>query len=194
MPENRPALFLDRDGVINVDHAYVHRQEHFEFIDGIFDLCRLAKKLGFAIFVVTNQAGIGRGYYSEEDFRRLTEWMCGIFTSEGICIDKVYYCPFHQEHGIGDYKIDSPLRKPNPGMILQAIEEFNIDPTRSILVGDRATDIQAGTTAGVRYNILLDPNSPNNPPLESIAGSLRDLPAVKVFLSKLFNDAPDTNK
>ena len=152
--DRRPALFLDRDGIINVDHAYVFRRENFEFLDGIFELCRHASSLGYRIFVITNQAGIGRGYYTEQDFHELTEWMCGAFQSEGVTIDKVYFCPFHAEHGIGKYKIDSPFRKPGPGMILQAASEFNVDLPGSVLLGDRESDVQAGIAAGVGRNLL----------------------------------------
>lgn len=150
----RPALFLDRDGVINVDHAYVHKPDNFEFVDGVFELCRHAKRLGYLIFVVTNQAGIGRGYYSEQDFHALTEWMCRRFDAEGAPIDKVYFCPFHPEHGIGKYKLDSPFRKPGPGMILQAAGEFGVDLARSVLVGDNESDIRAGLAAGVGCTVL----------------------------------------
>jgi D-glycero-D-manno-heptose 1,7-bisphosphate phosphatase len=159
----RPALFLDRDGVINVDHAYVHRQENFEFIDGIFELVRRARAVDRCVFVVTNQAGIARGYYGEDDFHRLTAWMQGVFEAEGAPIDKVYYCPYHAEHGLGRYKLDSPLRKPRPGMILQAADEFGIDLARSLLVGDMATDIQAGEAAGVGRNLLYRPHEPPGP-------------------------------
>lgn len=161
--KHRPALFLDRDGVINADHAYVCRQENFEFVDGIFELCRYAKKLGYLIFVVTNQAGIGRGFYTEQDFLKLTEWMCGIFSTEGVVIDKVYFCPFHPEHGVGKYKVNSPFRKPGPGMILQAAEEFGVDLARSVLVGDKETDIQAGIAAGVGCNLLYHPLGVKHP-------------------------------
>lgn len=154
----RPALFLDRDGVINIDHAYVCKPENFEFVDGIFELCRTAKRLGYLIFVVTNQAGIGRGYYTEQDFLKLTDWMCGIFKTHGINIDEVYFCPFHPEHGVGYYKMDSPCRKPAPGMIHQAAKVFDVDLTRSVLVGDKETDIQAGVAAGVGCNLLYIPS------------------------------------
>lgn len=150
----RPALFLDRDGVINIDHGYVHKRENFEFVDGIFDLCRIAKQLGYLIFVVTNQAGIGRGYYTEQEFLALTEWMCAVFDAHDARIDKVYYCPSHPEHGVGMYKVDSSYRKPAPGMFLQAGEEFGVDFARSVLVGDKETDIEAGVAAGVGINVL----------------------------------------
>ena len=143
--------------MINVDHAYVHRREDFDFVDGIFDLCRLARQRGYLIFVITNQAGIGRSKYTEDDFHTLTKWMCEVFASEGAAIDKVYFCPYHAEHGVGHYKMDSPFRKPNPGMILQAAEEFGVDLAASILVGDRESDIQAGARAGVGRNLLFCP-------------------------------------
>lgn len=150
----RPALFLDRDGVINVDHGYVFERDKFEFVDGIFDLCRAAKSLGYFIFVVTNQAGIGRGYYSEHDFWELTCWMCEAFSQHSAAIEKVYFCPSHPVHGVGKYKVDSPFRKPRPGMLLQAAQEFQIDLEQSVLVGDKISDVQAGIAAGVGTNLL----------------------------------------
>ena len=162
MQLSRPALFLDRDGVINIDHDYVCKPENFEFVEHIFELCRTAKRLGYLIFVVTNQAGIGRGYYTDNDFLKLTDWMCEIFKSQGVDIDKVYFCPFHPEHGVGQYKIDSPNRKPAPGMIHQAIQEFDVDIAKSVLVGDKESDIQAGIAAGVRCNLLYDPSGSHN--------------------------------
>ena len=153
----RPALFLDRDGVINIDHAYVHRKEDFDFVDGIFDLVRTARERGYLVFVITNQAGIGRGKYTEADFHALTEWMCAEFASRGAPIDKVYFCPYHAEHGIGHYKAESPFRKPNPGMILQAAQEFDVDLAASVLLGDMETDIQAGARAGVGSTLLFRP-------------------------------------
>lgn len=156
-PAPTPALFLDRDGVINIDHAYVHKREDFDFVDGIFELVRTARERGCLVFVVTNQAGIGRGKYTEADFHRLTDWMCAEFASRGAAIDKVYFCPYHAEHGVGAYKIDSPFRKPNPGMILQAAQEFDVDLAASVLLGDMETDIQAGTRAGVGRTLLFCP-------------------------------------
>lgn len=150
----RRALFLDRDGVINVDYAYVSKKEDFEFNEGIFELCWEAKSRGYFIVVVTNQAGIARGYYSEYDFQKLTDWMKGVFDSKGCQIDAVYFCPYHPEHGLGVYKKDSNLRKPKPGMILRAAIDFNIDLGESLLIGDKLTDIQAGLSAGIGNNLL----------------------------------------
>jgi D-glycero-D-manno-heptose 1,7-bisphosphate phosphatase len=154
-----PALFLDRDGVINIDHGYVHCPEQFEFEKGIFELCRKATALGYRIVVVTNQAGIGRGYYSEADFESLTNWMCEQFLNHDIVIDKVYFCPDHPEHGIGDYKRDSWQRKPNPGMIENAIGDLGIDPKVSVLIGDKESDIEAGRRAGLGMTIYFDNGS-----------------------------------
>lgn len=156
----KAALFLDRDGVINVDHGYVHRPDQIEFLDGIFDLCRTAKSRGYLIVVVTNQAGIGRGYYSEEEFHALMGWMQQRFTEENCSIDKVYFCPDHPEHGVGPYKRDSWHRKPNPGMLEDAIRELSITPEHSILIGDKISDMQAGQAVGIRWCMLLSASEP----------------------------------
>jgi len=158
------ALFLDRDGVINIDHAYVHRREDFEFIDGIFELCRTAVNLGFLVFVVTNQAGIGRGYYTTEQFHEITDWMCRRFLAEGVKIEKVYFCPYHAEHGLGEYRQESFFRKPNPGMILQAAQEYDLDLGASVLIGDKLSDMEAGIAAGVGRNIYFHPKPTSNLP------------------------------
>ena len=151
----RSALFLDRDGVINVDKKYVWHIDDFEFLPGIFDLCRTAQVLGLLPIVVTNQAGIGRGYYTEQDFLTLTAWMLGEFRAQGIHIGQVYHCPYHPTEGIGRYRRESPDRKPNPGMILKAKDDFYLDLSRSVLVGDKDSDIAAGHGAGVAYNLKL---------------------------------------
>jgi D-glycero-D-manno-heptose 1,7-bisphosphate phosphatase len=143
------ALFLDRDGVINHDSGYTSVADSFKFIDGIFDLCRAAKQLGYLLIVVTNQAGIGRGYYSEQDFLTLTQWMRDRFEQEGAPITDVFHCPCHPEHGVGQYKTDSFDRKPNPGMLLRAAEIHRINLGRSILIGDKDSDMQAAMKAGV---------------------------------------------
>lgn len=143
--------------MINVDHGYVHESSQFQFIDGIFELVRSAVTRGFLVVVVTNQSGIGRGYYTEEDFLKLMQWMGEEFATRGGAIEKVYFCPDHPVHGIGAYKRDSEFRKPRPGMILAAARELAIDLEHSVLVGDNETDIAAGLAAGVGCNILLRP-------------------------------------
>ena len=151
------ALFLDRDGVINEDHGYVWRRGDFHFIDGIFELCRTARDLGFHRIVVTNQAGIARGYYDEASFHDLTDWMKQQFSAQGATIDAVYFCPYHPTAGTGRYRRNSSWRKPAPGMLLQAAKDFMLDLPRSALIGDAPSDIQAGRAAGVGLTILHDP-------------------------------------
>jgi D-glycero-D-manno-heptose 1,7-bisphosphate phosphatase len=151
---DRQALFLDRDGVINEYRPYVHRVEEFHFVDGIFDLVAAAGRVGYLTIVVTNQAGIGRGLYTEEDFWQLTTWMTARFADRGCRIDRVFFCPTHPEHGIGPYRVESEFRKPRPGMMLEAAREFAIDLSRSVLVGDMPSDIAAGRAAGVGTNVL----------------------------------------
>lgn len=149
------ALFLDRDGVINIDYGYVHQIKDFEFQEGIFNLAEQAILNNYKIFVITNQSGIGRGYYNESNFLKLTEWMCEEFKEKGIIISKVYFAPTHPHKGLGKYKTIDNRRKPNPGMILEAANEFDIDLSKSILIGDKKTDILAGLSAEVGCNILL---------------------------------------
>jgi D-glycero-D-manno-heptose 1,7-bisphosphate phosphatase len=150
------ALFLDRDGVINIDGNYVHKISDFIFIDGIFDLCLKAQNLGYLIIVITNQAGIAHGYYTEEQFLELTKWMENEFRKRQIKITKTFYCPYHKDAKIEKYKQDSFDRKPSPGMILKAIEEFNIDPEKSIMIGNMETDMMAAFKAGIGMRVLFD--------------------------------------
>ncbi|MRJ01838.1 MAG: D-glycero-beta-D-manno-heptose 1,7-bisphosphate 7-phosphatase [Epsilonproteobacteria bacterium] len=143
------AVFLDRDGVINRDLGYVHRIEDFHFIEGIFEALRYLQDLGYTLFIVTNQSGIGRGYYGIEEFEELTEFMLRRLKEEGIEIKKVYFCPHHPDQGCN-------CRKPEPGMVLKAAEEFGIDLKRSWLIGDKESDIEAAQRAGVGRTILLN--------------------------------------
>ena len=151
------ALFLDRDGVINHDDGYTHRWERFRFVDGIFALGREAHARGYRIVVVTNQAGIGRGLYTEDDFHALTARMCKRFAAEGAPIARVYFDPTHPEHGLGPYRRASAMRKPAPGMLLAARDELGIALAASVLVGDKGSDIEAGRRAGVRATLLYAP-------------------------------------
>jgi D-glycero-D-manno-heptose 1,7-bisphosphate phosphatase len=159
-------LFLDRDGVINVDRGYVYLPQDFAFIDGIFAVVRRAAELGFRSVVVTNQAGIARGYYSERDFENLTRWMCERFANEGAPLAAVYHCPYHRE-GIGQWRIDDhPDRKPNPGMILAALRDLDLDAQCSLLVGDKEHDILAARRANLGAAALF---APTDPVLDSLA-------------------------
>ncbi|VVE85966.1 D-glycero-alpha-D-manno-heptose-1,7-bisphosphate 7-phosphatase [Pandoraea sputorum] len=173
----RPALFLDRDGVINVDHAYVYQKENFDFIDGIFELVAAAKRAGYLVVVVTNQAGIGRGYYTPEDFHVLMDWVEQQFVARGGALDAVYYCPNHPEHGIGPYRQDSEERKPRPGMLLRAARELDIDLPHSIMVGDKASDAKAGQAAGLTKLFYFGTDGDPGPavPINSLAGLIPHL-------------------
>lgn len=151
----RRALFLDKDGVINVDHGYVCTPERTDFIDGIFDLCRTATRRGFLNVVVTNQAGIGRGYYTEQQFLAYMDWVRGEFRKRGAQIDAVYYCPHHPEHGLGEYLRDCGCRKPKSGMLLAAQRDLDLDLAGSLLLGDSESDAMAATSAGVARVFIL---------------------------------------
>ncbi len=150
-----PALFLDRDGVVNREIGYLSKWEQVEFLPGVFDLCRSAQAMGYKLIIITNQAGIARRLYSEADFHALMQWMTAQFTRAGVRLDGYYYCPHHPEHGIGSYKRDCADRKPQPGMLLRAAREHGIDLAQSIFVGDRCSDIGAGAAAGIRKLVLL---------------------------------------
>ena len=147
----KKALFLDRDGVINKEKNYLYKIEDFEFIDGVFETCRYFLQNGYIIIIITNQAGIARGKYTEDDYKVLTDWMLKEFEKENIKISKVYHCPHHP-----DFSGECECRKPNAGMILYAQKEFDIDLGQSILVGDKNSDIGAGINAGIKKNYLID--------------------------------------
>ena len=149
------ALFLDRDGVVNEEVGYLHRAEEVRFVDGIFSLCRTAVELGYRLIVVTNQAGIARGYYTEADFEVLMEFMRGELRSGGVELDAVYYCPFHPEHGVGKYKQEHEDRKPGTGMLRRGAREFGVELSESVLVGDRCSDVAAANAAGLRQAFLI---------------------------------------
>ena len=134
------ALFLDRDGVINIDKAYPHKPEDIVFNEDVFDLCRKAIEKKYLIVVVTNQAGVAKGYFTEEDVDNLHTWMKEKFRERGIEIAGFYYCPFHKNGIIEKYRRDSDCRKPNPGMFLQAAKDLDISLSRSLMVGDKESD------------------------------------------------------
>jgi D-glycero-D-manno-heptose 1,7-bisphosphate phosphatase len=149
------ALFLDRDGVINHEVGYLHRQEDVRFVDGIFSLCRTAQTLGFELVVVTNQSGIARGLYTPTDYEALMQWMRAEFERAGITLDAVYHCPYHPEHGIGEWKREHEDRKPSAGMLRRAARDIGVNLSQSIMVGDRCSDITAANNAGLRQAFLL---------------------------------------
>ena len=141
-------IFLDRDGVVNKEVRYLYRLSDFEFIDGIFDACLYFQKLGYEIVIVTNQSGISRGYYNENDYLKLTEWMLGQFNDNGINILDVFYCPHGPESLCA-------CRKPKPGMLIEAKYKYNISMKDSWMIGDKETDVEAANLAGITNTILV---------------------------------------
>ncbi|MDE2407753.1 MAG: HAD family hydrolase [Xanthomonadaceae bacterium] len=161
----RRALFLDRDGVINVNHGYVHTPERTDWLPGIFELVVQAHVAGWLPIVVTNQAGIGRGYYDEAAFLDYTAWVHAQFAQRGAPLLATYWCPHHPEHGLGDYKVMCPCRKPAAGMLLAAMARFALDPARSLLLGDKPGDVEAASAAGVRGQLVTVANGDPLPTL-----------------------------
>jgi D-glycero-D-manno-heptose 1,7-bisphosphate phosphatase len=142
------ALFLDRDGTINVDYGYVYEPEKFVFIDGVIELCQKAQKLGYLIIVITNQSGIARGYYTDADFQKINRYMIEEFAKRGVTVTDVFYCP----------ELSGPRRKPECGMFLEARDKYRIDMAQSVSVGDKDRDILAARNAGVGKNFLFSNN------------------------------------
>jgi len=143
-------LFLDRDGVINVEKHYLYKIEDFEFIDGVFEACRYFISCGYQIIIITNQGGISKGLYTQKDFEILTLWMLEAFKKEHIDILAVYHCPHHPD--MGDV---CACRKPKIGLIEKACSDFEIDLAHSILIGDKNSDIECGMSARIGKNYLI---------------------------------------
>ncbi len=145
----RPAAFLDRDGVLNVDKGYLFRSEEFEWMPGAIAAIKHLNDGGYLVFVVTNQSGVARGYYGEEDVIRLHDWMNGELARHGARIDKFYYCPHYTEGPASEYIQTCQCRKPLPGLILAAFAEWDIDREKSFLIGDKNSDLAAAAAAGI---------------------------------------------
>jgi D-glycero-D-manno-heptose 1,7-bisphosphate phosphatase len=166
---SQKALFLDRDGVVNVEKNYLHKIEDFELMEGIVDVCRRYQEEGYLIIIVTNQSGISRGYYTEEDFTVLSRWMVEHFKELGITITHIYHCPHHESiDGVCE------CRKPEPGMFLSAQKEYELDMASSVMIGDNERDIEAALSARVGMNILLSSESAASK-ANTIIHSLREL-------------------
>lgn len=169
----RPAVFLDRDGVLNRDHGYVAHAAHFEFLPGIQSALETLQAYGYPLVVVTNQSGIGRGYYSEEDYQSLTHWMRGQLSAAGIELTAIYHCPHAPEQ-------DCACRKPAPGMLLQAARQHQLDLARSWMVGDKPSDMTAARRAGVGRTVLVRSGKPvvDTSEADAICDSLADFPQL----------------
>ena len=149
------AAFIDRDGVINKDKHYLYKISEFEFTDHCIDALRNIIDAGYRIIIVTNQSGIGRGYYSEADYHQLTNWYLNELKMQQIEITAVFFCPHHPHAPLVRYRKQCDCRKPRPGMILDAARQYNVDLSKSVMIGDKITDIQAGQAAGVKNTILV---------------------------------------
>ncbi|MBI3223887.1 MAG: HAD family hydrolase [Mycolicibacterium cosmeticum] len=149
MSETNPAVFLDRDGVINVDTGYIGKPSDFVLIDGAAQAIALLNRSGYFVFVVTNQSGIGQGFYSESDFEGVTERMNELLAEEGAHITDIRHCPFHPEAALERYRADHPWRKPAPGMILDLLENWHVDLGASFLIGDSLRDLDAAAAVGM---------------------------------------------
>lgn len=150
----RPAVFFDRDGVLNHDTGYLHRAEDFRWIDGAREAIKAVNDRGWYAFVVTNQAGVARGYYEEPDIEALHAWMQAELARIGAHIDRFEYCPFHPEATVARYRRVSDRRKPGPGMLRDLMARYPVDRARSILIGDRQSDLDAATATGIRGHLF----------------------------------------
>lgn len=178
------ALFLDRDGIINVDKGFVHEADEFEWMPGIFELAACARDAGAKLIVVTNQSGIARGYYTEETFQKLTDWMTLRFDAEGVPLTQVYHCPFLK----GPDGKDHPLRKPNPGMLFAAQDDHDITMSRSVMLGDKWADMDAAIAAGVGHMAIIGErcNENRNDSRYATIARFQTLGEVRPWLQKTF--------
>ena len=143
-------IFLDRDGTLNEEVNYLHRKEDLVLLPGVPEALKAFKEQGYKLVVITNQAGVARGYYTEDDVKELHRYMNELLEKAGAGIDAFYYCPHHPEHGIGKYKIQCHCRKPETGMFEMAEQDFTVDKSKSWMIGDKLIDIEAGRNYGVR--------------------------------------------
>lgn len=157
---NQKAAFLDRDGVINVNYGYVSKAEDITFFPGVFEATKKLQDAGYQIFVITNQSGIGRGYYSEAEFHQLTSWITKQFQQHGVTISDTAFCPHHPEKAHPPYLQVCHCRKPAPGMINQLSEQYKVDKHQSVLFGDKLSDIKAAENAGLGFAWLIDSVDP----------------------------------
>ena len=160
----RRAAFLDRDGVINLDRGYVYRREDFAFVPGVLDGARLLHDMDYALVVVSNQSGIGRGIFGEAQFHALSDWMKEEFVAAGAPLSGVYFCPHHPTEARGPYLRSCDCRKPAPGMLLSAAKDLRLDLEASVMFGDKASDLAAAQAAGVPLRVLLGTDGRDPPP------------------------------
>lgn len=157
--DKRPAAFLDRDGVLNIDHGYTHRPDQLEWVAGAPQAVRLLNEAGYTVIVITNQSGIARGYYLDTAVKLFHDTMQDRLRGEGAHIDAFYYCPHHPQGTVKELAVPCHCRKPNPGMLEQAARDWLIDRDRSFMIGDKDDDVAAAKAFGIhaiRFNIATD--------------------------------------
>lgn len=177
-----PAVFLDRDGTINVDTGYLHEIDDFQFIENAIEAMKAIKQMGYALIIVTNQSGIARGMFTEDQFMHLTEWMDWSLADRGVDLDGIYYCPHHPEGTVEEFRQECNCRKPAPGMLLDAQKFLKIDMSNSYMVGDKLDDMLAGRAAEVGTTVLVRTGKPVTEDAEAAAdmviNSIADLPEL----------------
>ena len=191
MTGKQPAVFLDRDGTINVEKEYLHKIEDFEFIPGAPEAIKRLKDAGFLVIVVSNQSGIGRGYFDEHAVDKLHRYIQSELAGYNTSIDDFYFCPHHPEKGIDSYKIVCDCRKGAPGMLLQAAAEHSIDLQKSFMIGDKLADIEAGQRAGCQVLLVLTgygESGASEPEISSVEKCLDLDCAASLILDQLLKD------
>jgi D-glycero-D-manno-heptose 1,7-bisphosphate phosphatase len=149
------AVFFDRDGVLNQDSGYPYLPEHMRWMSGAFEAVKAANHAGYKVFVVTNQSGVARGFFTEEDVQSLHGWMIKQFKAQGAKIEEIIYCPHHVDEGRGTYRVECECRKPKPGMIQTLVKKHGLDTAKSLFIGDRDIDMEAAKAAGVKGHLFI---------------------------------------